>query len=449
MQIIDQKNYGFSVVGVLSEINVKVGNNVKKGDVLAKIENKEIQSNLNQANYNLKIANNNYNNRYKNKYSEFEINNFKEEIKKSEDKLNSSKQSISKYTLISKHRGFLKEINSKIRVGGAVNSTDIDPYFIITDKDGHNPKQIFFEIDGKISEINKKIGDEVQIGDKIAKLDDTDILNIIKQDESALNIARNNYTNALSVKLSENEESTFLQELEKAKEQVKIAKENLEKLTLKSDIDGIVYKINYKIGDSVPAEGTNSDIEKLDSSNLGTSQANNFQSKAFLTVINKGTMRGIINASEIDIPYLKIGQKVSLKYDAILEKSFEAEILNINNIGQINDKKKIVYPVEIKLNNLVDDIKSNMFFIGEIFVENKQNTLTVPNSAIMTDEKTGQKFVKIISKEDTNDNSLSVAERRDVQIGITSETKTEIIEGLTEGELIVTNPSEKDPFNIE
>lgn len=142
----------------------------------------------------------------------------------------------------------------------------------------------------------------------------------------------------------------------------------------------------------------------------------------------KGNPLASFNLSEIDVNKVKIGQKATVKLDSLTDKTFTGKVMTIDKVGTTTSGVTN-YPVVIRLDTEGEDLLSNMAATASIIIDSKDNVLLIPSSAIKT--QGNQLVVQVIKGKLT----VSV----NVETGLTSETQTEIVSGLTEGEEIVTS----------
>jgi HlyD family secretion protein len=116
---------------------------------------------------------------------------------------------------------------------------------------------------------------------------------------------------------------------------------------------------------------------------------------------------------------IKVGQKVSLSLDAIDGLKIDGTVSEVDLVGTVS-QGVVTYSVKIALETQDERIRSGMSISATIVTESKKDILIIPNGSIknnMVQTKTG--FIKI-------------------KTGITNDSMTEVLEGLKEGDEIVT-----------
>lgn len=146
------------------------------------------------------------------------------------------------------------------------------------------------------------------------------------------------------------------------------------------------------------------------------------------TIKNKSLPIGKFTVSEIDVSKIKSGQKATITIDAIPDKTYTGEVIDIDKTGVISSSV-VNYPLTIKFDEEADEILPNMSATANIIINKKIDVLTVLNSAII--KENDLTYVRVLKN-----NQLVMIP---VETGLVSDTKTEIISGLKEGDEIVTS----------
>lgn len=145
------------------------------------------------------------------------------------------------------------------------------------------------------------------------------------------------------------------------------------------------------------------------------------------TVTTEGNPIISVSLSEIDAVKVKVGDKATVTFDALPNKTFTGKILGVNTTGTVSSGVT-TYPATIVLDAPNTDILPNMSATANVIISVKQNVLLVPTAAIQTTG--GQTIVRVLQ----NGKVTSVP----VTTGDTSDTDTEIVSGLNEGDTVVT-----------
>jgi multidrug efflux pump subunit AcrA (membrane-fusion protein) len=134
----------------------------------------------------------------------------------------------------------------------------------------------------------------------------------------------------------------------------------------------------------------------------------------------------VVDMSEVDVIDVQPGQKVNITLDALSDVTLEGTVSQIAPAGTLSSGV-VNYPVTVALTRSADGVKTGMTANLEIVTDERDNVLTVPNKALKTVNK--QKVVTLLR----NGQQVQVP----VQVGMASDTATEITAGLNEGDVVV------------
>ena len=137
-----------------------------------------------------------------------------------------------------------------------------------------------------------------------------------------------------------------------------------------------------------------------------------------------------VDISEVDINSVQVGQPVILNFDAVLDREFQGEIVEIGITGMVV-QGVVNFKVTVELTDPNEAIKPGMTAAVNIVVSEIENVLLVPNRAVRLLD--GERVVYVLHQDRL--------EPVRIELGISSETHSEVIGGeLREGDLIVLNP---------
>jgi HlyD family secretion protein len=162
-------------------------------------------------------------------------------------------------------------------------------------------------------------------------------------------------------------------------------------------------------------------------------------SSSYGTLITKQKI-ATVSLNEIDIVSVSEGQNVNLTFDAISGLTIQGEVNKIYSVGNVNSGV-VSYDVEVMFKQDDERVKTGMSVNLEIITNSKKDILTVPSEAINT--RNGKSYVEVfeIPVENTaNPNGVIATSkiiRKEIEVGITDDTLTEIISGLNEGDQII------------
>lgn len=141
-----------------------------------------------------------------------------------------------------------------------------------------------------------------------------------------------------------------------------------------------------------------------------------------------------LNVTQIDAPKITAGNKATLTFDAFGEKTYTGEVVSIDTIGS-ETSGVTTYPAIIKLDAPLEGLLPNMSAAASIITATKDDVLIVPTTAILT--QNGITSVRVMKN-----NQVSQVE---VTTGIASDSETEILSGLSEGDIVVTSVNTSTP----
>lgn len=241
------------------------------------------------------------------------------------------------------------------------------------------------------------------------------------------------------------------------------AQENLRRTTVTAPMAGIVSKLNVEQGETV----------------LGTQQ---FQGTEIMRIADLNKMEVRVDVNENDIIRVSLGDTAVIDVDAYshLEKEFKGVVTAIANTANDKASADAVTEFEVRiqiLNSSYDDLvkagnrypfRPGMTASVDIITNRKDNVLAVPLSAVTTrDINKKASFGKKPQGEEGEDNAEESvaenaddakakaqedirevvfvkvegkAERRLVKTGISDYEYIEVLEGVKEGEEVVSGP---------
>lgn len=149
-------------------------------------------------------------------------------------------------------------------------------------------------------------------------------------------------------------------------------------------------------------------------------------SQTIASIKTQGNPVVSVTLSELDATKVKAGQKATVTFDALPNQTFTGKVLGVNTTGTISSGVT-TYPATIMLDTPNDAIFPNMTASANIITDIKENVLLVPSGAVQT--LGGQSTVRVMQ----NGQPVAVP----VTIGESSDSETQIMSGLTEGQTVV------------
>ena len=137
----------------------------------------------------------------------------------------------------------------------------------------------------------------------------------------------------------------------------------------------------------------------------------------------------VLSLDEVDAAKVKLGQKATLTFDAIPDLTLTGTVTGVDTIGTVS-QGVVSYDVTITMDSQDERVKPGMTVSAAIITDTAVDVLIVPSSAVKT--ANGASYVQVLSSTTTPPQNVPVT------TGISDDTDTQIISGLTEGQQVVT-----------
>lgn len=193
-------------------------------------------------------------------------------------------------------------------------------------------------------------------------------------------------------------------QIDQAQANLTTAEVNYDNNIIKSPFDGVVAQLNNQAGDQVSS------------------------STVVATVITNQQL-AVISLNENDATNVKVGQKANLTFEAVSGLNITGTVAEIDTIGAVS-QGVVNYGAKIALDTQNDQIKPGMSVSVSIITLAKPDVLAVPGTAVKTDSN-GNSYVQILD-------AANHPQNKTVQVGVSDDTNTEITSGLSAGDMVVT-----------
>ncbi len=265
------------------------------------------------------------------------------------------------------------------------------------------------EVMSPVTQILVKEGDNVSKGQTIIKLDAAITENSIAEVRNRLELAE--ITFEKQAKLWEKKVGTEMQYLQAKNQRDALRKQlstlqaQLDKYIIKSPINGVIDDISVNIGENV--------------------------SPGFrmIRVVNLSEVEIKAEVPESYVGKIKKGDSVSIKFPAI---SY-IHSAKVTNVGQVISSGNRTFTVQVKFKNPDNKLKPNLLALLSFVDYYNPSVISIPSSIIISQQN--QKIVSIAVKNSKGDYEVS---SKTVVTGQTNNGITEILEGLNEGDLLIT-----------
>lgn len=310
---------------------------------------------------------------------------------------------------------------------------------------------IGLDVQLNVDKIYFKEGDKVKKGDVIIKFSDYKAQNIEKELEDKKSILAVKKSQLRYLKNMSEEQLDDKNKIQKLEGEIAAIETELEKIVknkqlvqrvITSPVNGYIIKINaIKNGTtdaSIPVLLIAKDTDlKIVSEKIKLDREIKVGSEATVSFLNQKLLKEDKNLEKL----VKVNEsgKENKKYSEAGNVNSEFKVILYKIV---DTKDPIVKILEFLPKNFEKDIQNiilNEMLNVRIFLEKKENVLTVPISAVVKKkEKSGEKtFIYVINKE-------NLVIKKEIQIGVTNGEVIEIYgSGINEGQEIIVNPNDK------
>lgn len=240
-----------------------------------------------------------------------------------------------------------------------------------------------------------------------------------------------------------------MHQVEMASAALKKAEEDLSKTTIYSPIDGTVSKLISEVGERVVGTGMMAGTE-------------------IMTIADLNEMEARVEVGEIDVVLVRPGQKARLEVDSFKDRKFNGQVTQIANSARtqgLNTQQEATkFEVRIRITDK-DSFRPGMSVTADIETRYRTNVVATPIQTVTTRLPVGVKKdepKKDLSKEELRDKQeladlmkkrdksgpkpmdvvFTVRDGKAVQVpvkrGISDDSSYEILEGLSEGDEVIT-----------
>ncbi len=137
-----------------------------------------------------------------------------------------------------------------------------------------------------------------------------------------------------------------------------------------------------------------------------------------------------VAVSEIDINRIKIGQEVTLSFDAILSKEYQGTVTKVAQVGTV-DQGVVNFTVTVELNDADELVLPQMTAAVNIVVTQLSDVTLIPNRAVRLVD--GKRVIYLLKN--------GVPTLTEIEVGASSDNSSELTSGdVKPGDVIVLNP---------
>jgi RND family efflux transporter MFP subunit len=298
---------------------------------------------------------------------------------------------------------------------------------------GQSTVDVVPRVAGRIDSLTAKLGDRVNRGQVVAKIEDRELQQQVKQAEQSLEVNR--------ATVKQRQSDLNLRKTTLARQQELLAK-GLQTRQVVEDAEA-GYNSALAAVDLAQAQlaQTESRIDELKitlSNTTVVSPVNGFIGRrnldqgafagantVILQVVDIGTVRLVSNLVEKDFKRITQGVEAEIEVDSFPGETFRGRV---SRVAPVFDSATRTASMEIEVPNPGFRLKPGMFARVKLTAERKAGALTIPRSAVVDSE--GRRGVFIPNGPN--------AKFQPVQTGLQDNERIEILEGLTEGQRVIT-----------
>tara|TARA_B100000959_G_scaffold120544_1_gene126639 strand:+ start:2216 stop:3496 length:1281 start_codon:yes stop_codon:yes gene_type:complete len=310
------------------------------------------------------------------------------------------------------------------------------------------------DVSGEIVELLIKEGDIVQKGELLLKIKPDIYKSVLERSMASVNTAKANLAKS-KAQLAEseanfnrnkrlyNQQAISLSEFQQIEVSYKVAKlnvegseyavssaeaslneaeENLDKTSIYAPVEGSISMLNIELGERVVGTGQMSGTEMMRLADLNA-------------------MEVAVEVNENDIIRVHLGDTSIIEVDAFLGEQFTgivSEIANSANVSGISADQVTNFEVKIRI---LDNAKFRPGMTATVEIQTRlvTNTISVPIQAVTTRkdtlENSNNKKVECVFKFENK-----IAKFTKVKTGIQNDKFIEILQGLSDSDLVITGP---------
>lgn len=256
----------------------------------------------------------------------------------------------------------------------------------------------------KIDKIHVSEGDFVKKGALLISLDK----NTLTQLEVNFKNAEKNYQRTKNLLVNQAIDQKSYDDIEALYISAKASYEsNLGNFIIRAPFDGYITDITQKEGENYNSMLMGSGINGL------------------IRIVSLNTMKAIVAISDKDLAYVKKGQNVYVNSDIYPDKTFSA---TVKSISASANSVSGLYNCEILIQNTQQELKHNQYARFKIVKGKASNAILIPTRSIIDPDIV---FTMIDGK----------AVKNIIQKGIGNKEYTQVITGIKEGDVIITEGS--------
>jgi len=151
-------------------------------------------------------------------------------------------------------------------------------------------------------------------------------------------------------------------------------------------------------------------------------------STEIVTLADLSKLNLAVTLAEVDMPKVKAGQQSEITFDAESGQVFTGTVTEIDLVGTTTSGV-VNYSATVSIDNPTDVLRPGMNASVNIIVQQRENVLLIPNRAVRSVGKT--KTVTVVNGGQSSEVSVT--------LGLSGDSQSEVLSGLQEGDVVVIN----------
>ncbi|HSC26405.1 MAG TPA: efflux RND transporter periplasmic adaptor subunit [Vicinamibacterales bacterium] len=308
--------------------------------------------------------------------------------------------------------------------------------------------QVVPRVNGRLQSVSVRLGDPVRRGQVIARVEDREIQEQVRQAEASYQVAQASIRQRQAdLKLAETNlersRSLFERQLlpqqtyddtqaryEAALAQVDLARAQFEQSKARLD------ELRITLSNTIIVSPVDGFVGKrfLDPGAFASTNA------PVVSVVDIATVRMVANLVERDLKRVPVGTPARVEVDAFPGEKFVGKV---SRLAPVFDPATRTAEMEIEVPNPGFRLKPGMYARVELTVDSRRDALTVPRAAVINVDGTDGVFVSAPPEGPApasrgGEQEVMVAKFLPVKTGIRDGERIEIVSGLTEGAQVIT-----------
>ena len=325
----------------------------------------------------------------------------------------------------------------RVNAAGVTRADIAEQLQIVGNLIGAASVEVAPKINGRLRQVDQRLGDPVTRGQEVARVEDDELRQQVSQAEASYEVARATVRQreadlVLAQTTRDRSQSLFSgalvsrQELDDAEARYQAANAQLDLARAQFDEAGArLEELRINLENTVMVSPVDGFIGRryLDPGAYVTSNT------AVVSVVDISLVRLVANLVERDLRLVEEGVRARIEVDAFPSESFAGRVARI---APVLDPATRTAEIEIEVPNPDFRLKPGMYARVSLVVGNKSQALVVPREAVVI--RTSARGVFRVDAAGGTPTAQFVS----LAIGLEDERHVEVVEGLAEGDRVVT-----------